>query len=177
MLSNRSSICLNWTRPFSLDITGVDPDFWYCVEVYNITWGRAPLSTNCSVYETQFCFTAPNPSPCHLFEFRVFAVNQVGNGSVASVNGTFFEGIITVYFSTVTQVCCLQCLKKARVPTFCSCQRINCKLCCKFYQQIFSWLTYFFIATFSSIVLGSDYCDTLPPLVQRCCMIDLFNST
>jgi len=93
VLSNWSSICLNWTRSFSLDITGVDPDFWYCVEVYNISRGRAPLSTNCSVYEPEFCFTAPNHSPCDLFELRVFAVNQVGNGSVASVNGTFYEGI------------------------------------------------------------------------------------
>ena len=85
------SILLNWTPPFSLDITGVDPDHWYCVEVYYISQGRAPLSTNCSVYESQFYFTAPNHSPCDLFEFTVFAVNQVGNGSVVSVNGTFFN--------------------------------------------------------------------------------------
>ena len=87
--SHQSSILLTWTPPFSLDITGVNPDFWYCVEVYNITWGRAPLTTNCSVYEPQFYFTAPNHSRCDLFEFRVFAVNQVGNGSVVSVNGTY----------------------------------------------------------------------------------------
>ena len=85
----QSSILLTWTPPFSLDITGVGPDLWYCVEVYNISQGRAPLTTNCSVYEPEFCFTAPNPSPCDLIEFRVFAVNQVGNGSVTSVNGTF----------------------------------------------------------------------------------------
>ena len=88
--SKWSSILLTWTPPFSLDITGVDPDLWYCVEVYNITWGRAPLTTNCSVYEPQFYLTALNHSPCDLFEFRIFAVNAVGNGTVVSVNGTFY---------------------------------------------------------------------------------------
>ena len=87
--SQWSSILLIWTPPFSLDITGVDPDFWYCVKVYNISEGRAPLSTNCSVYEPQFCFTAMNHSSRDLFEFRVFAVNAVGNGTLTSVNGTF----------------------------------------------------------------------------------------
>ena len=86
--SQRASILLTWDPPFSLDITGVDPDLWCCVEVYNISRGRTPLTTNCSVYEPQFFFTAPNRSPCDLFEFQVFAVNQVGNGSVTSVNGT-----------------------------------------------------------------------------------------
>ena len=87
----QSSILLTWDPPFSLNITGVNPDLWYCVEVYNISRGRALLTSNCSVYEPQFYFTAPNPSPCHKFEFTAFAVNGVGNGSVASVNGTFFK--------------------------------------------------------------------------------------
>ena len=88
--SQWSFILLTWTPPFSLDITGVDLDLWYCVEVYNISQGRVPLTANCSVYETQFYFTAPNHSPCDLFEFRVFAVNPVGNGSVVSVSETFY---------------------------------------------------------------------------------------
>ena len=90
-------ILLTWTPPISLDITGVDPDLWYCVEVYNITWGRAPFTTNCSVHEPQFYFTAPNRRPCDLFEFRIFAVNQVGNGTVASVNGTFNKSEYQIY--------------------------------------------------------------------------------
>ena len=86
-----SSILLTWDPPFSLNITGVDPDLWYCVEVYNISRGRALLTSNCSVYEPQFYFNTTNPSPCHKFEFTAFAVNGVGNGSVVSVNGTFFK--------------------------------------------------------------------------------------
>ena len=87
--SHQSSILLTWTPPFSLDITGVDPDLWYCVEVYHISRRGAPLTTNCSVYEPQFYFTAPNQSQCDLFEFRVIAVNRVGSGSLVSVNGTY----------------------------------------------------------------------------------------
>ena len=88
--SQRSSILLTWIPPFSLDITGVHPDLWYCVEVYNISQGRAQLTTNCSVYEPQFYFTVTNNSRCCLFEFTVFAVNAVGIGSKTSVNGTSY---------------------------------------------------------------------------------------
>ena len=87
--SRWSSILLTWDPPFSLDITGVDPDLCYCVEVYNIRRGRALLTTNCSVYATQFYFNATNPSQCDVLEVRVFAVNQVGNGTLTSVSGTF----------------------------------------------------------------------------------------
>ena len=40
---HRSSSTLSWTPPPSLDLTGVDPDIVYCVEVYNITCGRRDL--------------------------------------------------------------------------------------------------------------------------------------
>jgi len=88
----QTSILLTWTPPFSLDITGVDPDLWYCVEVFNVTAGRALFTTNCSVYEPEFEFTVPNPSPCDQFEFRVIPVNGAGNGNVTTMNGTLFEG-------------------------------------------------------------------------------------
>ena len=59
-LPQRGAINLTWTPPFSLDITGVDPDLWYRVEVYNITSGRTPL-TNLTLYEPEFNFTVANP--------------------------------------------------------------------------------------------------------------------
>ena len=33
----RNSFTIIWKPPFSLDLTDVDPDIIYCVEVYNIT--------------------------------------------------------------------------------------------------------------------------------------------
>ena len=37
--NKRSSSTITWVAPFSLDLTGVDPNIVYCVEVYNITCG------------------------------------------------------------------------------------------------------------------------------------------
>ena len=75
-------ISLTWTPPFSLDITGVDLDIWYHVEVYNITSGRTPL-TNLIVNGSEFNFTVPHPSPCDQFEFRVTPVNGAGDGTTS----------------------------------------------------------------------------------------------
>jgi len=110
----QTSILLTWTPPFSLDITGVDPDLWYCVEVFNVTAGRTLFTTNCSVYEPEFEFTVPNPSPCDKFEFRVIPVNGAGNGNVTTINGTLFEGKLlmsvythwTVYRHCDFHLCC-----------------------------------------------------------------------
>ena len=46
---------LSWKPPFSLDLTGVDPDIAYCVEVYNITCGRRDLIiSDCTVTEPSY---------------------------------------------------------------------------------------------------------------------------
>jgi len=88
---------LTWTPPFSLDITSIDPDFFYYVEVYNISAGVTLFNDSYrymySVSEPRFNFEIPSPSPCDLFEFRVIPSNGAGNGSMASINinGTFFE--------------------------------------------------------------------------------------
>ena len=43
-----------WEAPFSLNLTNVDPDIVYCVEVYNITCGRSLLISECDVMETSY---------------------------------------------------------------------------------------------------------------------------
>ena len=46
---------VTWKPPFSLDLTGVDPDIVYCVEVYNITCGRRDLIiSDCNVTESSY---------------------------------------------------------------------------------------------------------------------------
>jgi len=82
---------LTWAPPFSLNITSTDPDFFYYVEVYNISTGETLFNNSYSVSEPRFNFEIPSPSPCDLFGFRVIPSNGAGNGSMASINGTFFE--------------------------------------------------------------------------------------
>ena len=51
----RNSSTITWMPPFSLDLTGVDPDIVYCVEVYNITCGVDDLVIgDCNVTEPRF---------------------------------------------------------------------------------------------------------------------------
>ena len=48
----RDSSTITWEAPFSLNLTGVDPDIVYCVEVYNITCGVDDLVVgDCGVTE------------------------------------------------------------------------------------------------------------------------------
>ncbi|CAI8024255.1 hypothetical protein GBAR_LOCUS14103, partial [Geodia barretti] len=47
---NASSATISWSAPFSLDVTGVDPDIWYSVLIYNVTdenTQTAILCTDC----------------------------------------------------------------------------------------------------------------------------------
>lgn len=88
--SGQTFILLTWTPPFSLDLTDINPDVIYSVEIYSISTGGTLLNNSYSVYEPVFNFTTPHPSPCDWFEFGVIPVNGAGNGSMASVNGTFF---------------------------------------------------------------------------------------
>ena len=51
----RNSSTITWEAPFSIDLTGVDPDIIYCVEVYNITCGVDDLVVgDCYVTEPHF---------------------------------------------------------------------------------------------------------------------------
>ena len=50
-----NSSTLTWVPPPSLDLTDIDPDIAYCVEVYNITCGmRDLIISNCSVTEPSY---------------------------------------------------------------------------------------------------------------------------
>ena len=51
----RNSSTITWEAPFSLNLTGVDPDIVYCVEVYNITCGVDDLVIgDCNVTEPRY---------------------------------------------------------------------------------------------------------------------------
>ena len=74
----------SWTAPFSLDVTGVDPDIWYSVLIYNVTDENNPTAIPCTdcinITETHYTFTPDYLSPCHVYNFSVIPVNGAGQG-------------------------------------------------------------------------------------------------
>ena len=86
-------ILLSWMPPFSLDLTAVDPDIAYCVDVYNITeGGLLHVSSNCNILSPNYMFTVENPDPMDEFEFTVTPRSNVEgarNGTRSQITGRF----------------------------------------------------------------------------------------
>ena len=75
---------LTWIPPFSLDLTNVDPDIVYCVEVYNITCGgRELVISDCNVTENSYTSDAIGPD-VYIYEYTVTPRSNVK----AAQNGT-----------------------------------------------------------------------------------------
>ena len=88
-------IHLTWDAPFSLDITGVDPDIWYRVD---ITEAGAPLSTSSIsrvVNISEFNFTMNDyndTSTSVIYKFQVIPINGAGNGTTSAPVTGYFKG-------------------------------------------------------------------------------------
>ena len=88
-------IHLTWDAPFSLDITGVDLDIWYRVD---ITVSDDPLSTyfiSRVVNIPEFNFTMSDyndTSTSVIYEFRVTPINGAGNGTTSARVTGYFSG-------------------------------------------------------------------------------------
>ena len=86
---------LTWDAPFSLDITGVDPDIWYQVD---ITEAGAPLSTfsiTRVVNISEFNFTRNeyrDTSSSVIYEFQVTPINGAGDGRQSDLITGYFTG-------------------------------------------------------------------------------------
>ena len=89
----RSSSTITWEPPFSLDLTDVDPDIVYCVEVYNITCGVDDLLVGgCNVTETRYEDNRLQQG--HIYHITIIPRNNIGQNAQ---NGTLFtkKGIST----------------------------------------------------------------------------------
>ena len=73
-----STIVLNWTAPFTLDLLFIHPDITYCVEVVNST-------SDCGITETEFTYPLLPRSWCDEYNLTVTPVNVVGDGEENSV--------------------------------------------------------------------------------------------
>ena len=77
-------ISLTWTAPFTLDISNVDHDITYCVDVVNSTSSSIVLS-ECGINVTGFNFSIPIGRVCDNYTFTVTPVNGAGNGTAVTL--------------------------------------------------------------------------------------------
>ena len=85
-------IRLTWDDPFSLDITGVDSDIWYRVE---ITVDNTSYFISKVVNTSEFNFTMNDYNGTNtsvIYEFRVTPINGAGDGNTSARVTGFFSG-------------------------------------------------------------------------------------
>ena len=79
-----TEISLTWTAPFTLDISNVDPDITYCVDVVNST-SLSIILSECEINMTGFNFSIPIGRMCDNFTFTITPVNVAGNGTAVTL--------------------------------------------------------------------------------------------
>ena len=85
-----TTICLTWDHPYTLDITGIDPDIsGYVIYIQNAITGNA---TTVFATETEYTFVRQDFRHCDMFEFRVQALNVVGEGNISDTVAAAYLG-------------------------------------------------------------------------------------
>ena len=99
VVNGSNSIYLSWSPPFSLDVTGVDPDVWYTIQISNVTDEDNPVtieeySNHTQLYVNNNTF----PSPFFKLSFVIIPQNGAGAGNKSDpVIGAFISGNILTY--------------------------------------------------------------------------------
>lgn len=80
-----STTFLDWTAPFTLDITGPSnvPDILYSVDVVNST--SSSIYSQCGINVTGISFSTLFSVGCTSYTFTVTPVNVVGNGTANAI--------------------------------------------------------------------------------------------
>ena len=87
----RNGTSIIWKAPFSLNLTNVEPDIVYCVEVFNITCGRSHLISNCNVMETKY--SSGDLQAGYIYEYTVTPRSNVEgalNGTSQNIKGVSY---------------------------------------------------------------------------------------
>ena len=91
-----ASITISWEAPWTLDVTGVDPDIWYSVLIQNVTDENNPTPISCTdctnITETVYTFTPDHLTPCHVYNFSVTPFNGAGQGESSHNETSCTEG-------------------------------------------------------------------------------------
>ena len=81
---------ITWEAPFSLDLTDIDPDIVYCVEVYNITCGeRGFILGECSLIDLTYDYSGIDSA--FIYEIAITPksnVNGADNGTKSIIKGS-----------------------------------------------------------------------------------------
>lgn len=90
-----SSIYIDWTAPFTLDITSPANTITYCVDIYNISNQEVLLSV-CDIIESHYTYSyyGQDPSPCDSLDIYVIPINSAGNGSSSQAITGFYESML-----------------------------------------------------------------------------------
>ena len=103
-------IHLTWDAPFSLDITGVDHDIWYRVDItvdndpFNNSSGTVPFNTY-FVNAPEFNFTSNNTSTSVIYHFQITPLNGAGNGSTSAPVTGYFIGCKSLHCYYIAVYC------------------------------------------------------------------------
>ena len=110
-----SSHNITWEPPFSLDLTNIDPDIVYCVEVYNITCGeRILLLNDYNVIGTQYYINDVSDPIMYVYEITITPRSNVAgalNGTPLVVKGLSLHTLFLCCRFIYAQVC-LQTFQK-----------------------------------------------------------------
>ena len=80
--SQSSAISLSWAAPFTLDITDIDPDITYCVDVVS----SSSVVKECDITVTDYLFPLSSNIGCVDVTFTVTPVNVLGEGNKTSLS-------------------------------------------------------------------------------------------
>ena len=83
-----STLSVDWERPYSLNLSNVEPDITYCldVKIFNDSSRLGFIFSTCGIIVTEYVFhNIVDSRPCDVYEVFVTPVNGAGNGSVVSV--------------------------------------------------------------------------------------------
>ena len=84
LIGEDNTITLNWIAPFTLDISLINNDITYCVDVIN-SMTSALLHSECEIIGIEFIYSLPPRSWCNEYNFVVTPVNLAGNGTTNGV--------------------------------------------------------------------------------------------
>ena len=87
-----STLTVDWEEPYSLDVSNVEPDVTYCldVKIFNDSFRLGFLFSKCGIVLTVYAFHPVDPKPCDIYEVFITPVNGAGNGTVVSVVSSFY---------------------------------------------------------------------------------------